>query len=274
MDSLCTHTQRVSFCSQGRGGGEERREREKRREPKGWGDDDVRLGVLRPRSTSNDTISALRFCPKRLSPLPAPFLLAAVDALDSLFSPFHYRVVVVSFSIPLRSVARASETTRKRGGRTGLGERDGDGGRIEIRTARHQTPAIRLVLKRREKDGKRSGSVRRGRIVGTNERRGGERGPKGDAKETTKRSNAKMASERILGQGLSPVPSEITRPMRALPSSFLSSISLRCFLPPSLPPLSLFHPYAPCVIYCNFITRVVLSHRDDAISLDFVWSRH
>lgn len=119
-----------------------------------------------------------------------------------------------------------------------MGERDGDGGRIEIRTARHQTPAIRLVLKRREKDGKRSGSVRRGRIVGTNERRGGERGPKGDAKETTKRSNAKMASERILGQGLSPVPSEITRPMRALPSSFLSSISLRCFLPAS-PPLSL-----------------------------------
>lgn len=92
---------------------------------------------------------------RSVSPLSSPFLLAAVDALDSLFSPFHHRIVV-SFSIPLRSVARASETTRKRRGRTGLGERDRDG-RIEIRTARHQTPAIRLVLKRREKDGKRSG---------------------------------------------------------------------------------------------------------------------
>lgn len=180
-----------------------------------------RLGVLRPRSTSNDTISALRFCPKRLSLLLSPFLLVTVDAIFSFsFAPVYYRLVP-SFSISFCSVARASETTRKGGRESGVAVRTRKTEREKSAQHRHLQFGSRSQPGERKMEKDRGfARVRRGsRIAGKREEEQGTRTKRRCQRddETKQRENGFRT---ILGQGLSPVSSEITRPMRALAACF------------------------------------------------------
>lgn len=219
-----------------------------------------RLGVLRPRSTSNDTISALRFCPKRLSLLLSPFLLVTVDTIFSFsFAPVYYRLAP-SFSISFCSVARASETTRKGGRESGVAVRTRKTEREKSAQHRHlQFGSRSQPGERKMEKGRGFARVRRGSRIAGSERRSRERGPKGDAKETTKRSNAKMASERYSARDSRQFPAKLPGPCAHWPRAFLLSLrTISCYMSFFTVYVYVSHPFllycSLCVIYCNFIT--------------------
>lgn len=135
-------------------------------------------------------------------------------------------------------------------GREREGERDGE---IEIRTARHQTPAIRLVLKRRERDGKRSGLCarkerqdrwKRGEEQGARTKRRCQRDDETKQRENGFRTNTRPGTLASF---------ERNYQAHARIGRVLFSFLFLLFLSDALA-LSLFRPYAPYVIYCNFIT--------------------
>lgn len=232
-----------------------------------------RLGVLRPRSTSNDTISALRFCPKRLSLLLSPFLLVTVDTIFSFsFAPMYYRLVP-SFSISFCSVARASETTRKGGRESGVAVRTRKTEREKSAQHRHlQFGSRSQPGERKMEKGRGFARVRRGSRIAGSERRSRERGPKGDAKETTKRSNAKMASERYSARDSRQFPAKLPGPCAHWPRAFLLSLrTISCYISSllytSMSP-SLFYSTALCVLFTVIsLPRAFASRRRHIVGL-------
>lgn len=154
---------------------------------------DSRIGV--PGSTSNDTTVVVVvvvfarsyvFARSAFRPSSPP----ASSPLSLSLSPTLVSSVILV--VPLSAGVRAKAEPRERGG-----EKKRGGKRDRGRSP--QTPAIRR-RERRTKDGlARPTRTRRGGNPGPGWdrwRKGRTRDAKGDAKETTKRSNAKMAPER------------------------------------------------------------------------------